>query len=199
MAEAARPKRNALRTRNRLIALVIAGCAALSLTACGGDKDDEAKSPTLQNSSSASTSPSADPKEAASRALLADYQRYWDETELAYAKSSLDGTELDKYAVGTALAATKQDLKAMKNAGQVAEGKVTLSPKVQTMDLTGKIPSATLRDCVDITGWKLVDADTHKEIKLPKERLTRYISIAKAEKWGNRWVMLSTTPENTSC
>ncbi|MDF3141059.1 MULTISPECIES: hypothetical protein [unclassified Streptomyces] len=204
MAGAIRPKRNTLRTRNqqnRLIGLVAASCAVLSLTACGGEKDDEAKGPTPQNSSSASRSqtPATDPKEAASRTLLADYRSYWDEKEKAYAKASPDGTKLDKYAVGTALASAKQDLKAMKSAGQIAQGKVTLSPKVRAMDLDRKVASATVRDCVDVSSWKLVDADTRKEIELPKERLTRYVSIVKAEKWGDRWVVLSATPENSKC
>jgi hypothetical protein len=204
MAEAVRPKRNARRARNqqnRLIGLVAVSCAVLSLTACSGEKDDEAKGPTPQNSSSASTSqtPTADPKEAASRALLADYRSYWDEKEKAYAKASSDGTKLDKYAVGTALASAKQDLKAMKSAGQVAQGKVTLSPKVQAMDLDRKVASATVRDCVDVSSWKLVDADTRKEIELPAERLTRYVSVVKAERWGDRWVVLSATPENSKC
>jgi len=111
----------------------------------------------------------------------------------------VDGTELNKYAVGTALASAEQDLKAMKSKGQIAKGKVTLSPKIQTMDLGRKVPSATMRDCVDITRWKLVDASTGKEIELPKERLTRYVSIVKAEKWGARWVILSASLENTKC
>ncbi|MFC5220043.1 hypothetical protein [Streptomyces coerulescens] len=130
---------------------------------------------------------------------MADYQRYWDEKEQAYAHAGLDGTELNKYAVGTALAAATQDLKAMKSNGQVAQGRVTLSPEIRTMDLNRKVPSASVRDCVDTTGWKLVDASTSKEIKLPKERLTRYVSIVKAERWGDRWVVLSTTREADKC
>lgn len=197
-----RPARlTAVRIRKHATAVLLAG-SLVALAGCS-DSGSEA-SPSESNSRtatpSASPSSTADPeKEAASRAILADYRRYWDEKEQAYAHASLDGTELNKYAVGTALAAAKQDLKAMKSNGQVAQGKVTLSPQIRTMDLTRKVPSATVRDCVDITGWKLVNASTGKEIKLPKERLTRYVSIVKAEKWGDRWVVLSTTRETAKC
>lgn len=195
-----RPSRlAAVRIRKHATAVLLAGSlVALAGCSSGSEASPSESSPTA--TPSASPSSTADPEEeAASRAILADYRRYWDEKEQAYAHASLDGTELNKYAVGTAFATTKQDLKALKSSGQIAQGKVRLSPEIRTMDLTRKVPSATVRDCVDITGWKLVNASTRKEIELPKERLTRYVSIVKAEKWGDRWVVLSTTREANKC
>ncbi|MER6074644.1 hypothetical protein ABT187_38690 [Streptomyces sp. NPDC001817] len=177
--------------------------AALALTACGSSGNNHAgkASPSATASSSAANtaSASADPDAAAKQDVITAYKHYWDEEVKAYSKASMDGTDLKKYAQGNALGLVQSDLLNMRTAGQVIEGRPRIDPKVTSLDLQKKVPSAQITDCVDVSSWKVLDAKTKSEVALPKTRRTKYVSIVTAEKWGKQWVMLEDTPENRAC
>lgn len=189
-----------VRFRNRTLT-ALGLCAALAVSSCSSSDDSDAAKPSTPATSASSTPTpsSADPEAAATDALLADYQLYLDEVTKAYSKASTDGTQIKKYATGSALATVQSEMKVLDKAGQVITGKPVSAPKVTSISLHRKVPKATITDCMDVSGWKLVERDTKKEVELPKERLTKYVDIIRVEKWGQRWVVLSETPQERKC
>jgi hypothetical protein len=176
-------------------------CAALALTACSSsDGKDEASdaSPTVQPSSTpaeTSSSPSADP----GAPVEAAYRKYWDEKVKAYAKASVQGTDLKKYAVAEAYLQAEAEVKALKAKGLVATGKPVLDPKVDSVDAKRKVPQGSLTDCTDVSQWTLVKKSNGQEATLPKDRLTKYVTKIVAEKWYGNWVIVKVTPEDQTC
>lgn len=131
--------------------------------------------------------------------MVAAYSGYWNEKVAAYARASTNGTQLKTYAVGEALAAAERELTALSKRGYAATGKPQTTPTVTAVRTTGKVPSATISDCVDVSAWTLVDGASKKPIALPSQRLKRYVSNVTAERWGRHWVILKATQENRTC
>lgn len=175
------------------------GACLLTLTACGGSGEN----PTRANSTlpapvpkpSPSPSSTTDPDVAA---VAAAYDRSWKAQIAAYAKASSAETDLRKSTTAGALLDIESDLKAMRKAGQVTTGTPALHPQAPKLS-TGEIPRATLTDCVDTTGWTLVDETTRKKIPLPAQRLTKYVSIATLEKWGTTWMVTKLSARDQAC
>ncbi|MFE9604504.1 hypothetical protein [Streptomyces hokutonensis] len=192
-----------VRIRTHVTALLI----AVSLVALAGCSDSKSSSQdNAKNTASASTpasstpdassaSPSADP----GAPIVAAYRHYWDEKVAAYAKASVQGTQLKKYAVADAYAAAETEVNSLKTKGLVATGRPTLSPKVTSVDTNRKVPQGSLTDCTDVSQWKLVKTSTDQEVALPKGRRTKYVTNAVAEKWYGQWVIIKVTPENQAC
>ncbi|WP_369362626.1 hypothetical protein AB5L52_03845 [Streptomyces sp. CG4] len=180
-------------------ALLLAG-GLVVLTGCSSnDSGSSDKSPSPTASTPAPATSSADPEAAAKQDVISAYRHYWEEGVIAYSKASMDGTDLKRYAKGNALGLVQSDLHNLKTAGQVIEGKPRIDPKVTSLDLQRKVPSAQITDCIDVSLWKVLDAKTKSEVVLPKSRRTKYVSIVTAERWGKQWVMLEDKPENRAC
>ncbi len=174
----------------------LALCAVLALTACSSsDGKDEAsdESPTVTQSPTASAS--ADPEETA---VLAAYTQSWEAQTKAYAEASSAGTDLRKTTTLRALGLIEQDLETMRKAGQVTIGKPMIRPQDPKVT-DGEIPKATLTDCVDTTNWTLIDKATKKKVPLPSTRLVKYVSTAKFEKWGTKWMVTELTAQPQTC
>ncbi|WP_435224296.1 hypothetical protein [Streptomyces sp. Tue6028] len=131
--------------------------------------------------------------------LLDAYRHYWAEKAAAYAKASMSGTQLETYAKGNALGLAQSDLRNLKTSGQVTKGEPRIDPQVVSLDLQKKVPLAKIRDCVDVSTWKVLDAKTKSEVALTKDRRTKYVSNVTAERWGKRWVVLEVKPEDLAC
>ncbi|MGP4049367.1 hypothetical protein [Streptomyces sp. 2A115] len=97
-----------------------------------------------------------------------------------------------------ALGLIEHDLETMRNAGQVTTGKPVIHP-MDPKVTEGEIPKATLTDCVDTTNWTLIEKDSKKKVALPTQRLTKYVSVAKLEKWGEQWMVTELTPQEEEC
>ncbi|MFI1169177.1 hypothetical protein ACH4UM_37860 [Streptomyces sp. NPDC020801] len=204
MSEAVRPRRSALRIRNeqnRLIGLMIVGCAAFALSACGSSSDgkDKGSGSAPVASTPAPTTSSADPQAAERQAVLDAYSNYWKEQAKAYKTGTIEGTDLKKYAVGDAVARVESDLMTMKQNGVIADGAPRSAARVTDLDLQSQPAKATLSDCLDISTWKRLYRSTGKEVPAPQGRINRYLTVAKAEKWGKQWKILSATPEQKAC
>ncbi|MET7714856.1 hypothetical protein [Streptomyces sp. NPDC005407] len=176
----------------------------MASSACTSDNDDSAgKDPKESPSTSAPSSEStktADPTEQAKADVISLYSQYWQQMERAYAKGSADGTDLKKYAAGPALVGAKQEIKGMYQADQIVTGKVTLgNPTVTKIDLTRKVPNATLSTCLDVSKWDVIDRKTKKKAALPKDRLTKYVSVATVERWPDGWKVIKDEPQETAC
>ncbi|WP_189959069.1 hypothetical protein [Streptomyces alanosinicus] len=127
------------------------------------------------------------------------YSHYWEEQAKAYKAGAIEGTDLKKYAVGDALARVESDLMTMKKNGVIASGAPRSNARVSVLDLQSKPSRATLSDCLDISPWKRLYRKTGKEVPTPQGRINHYVTVAKAEKWGKQWKILSATPQQRTC
>ncbi|WP_406723419.1 hypothetical protein WJ438_00225 [Streptomyces sp. GD-15H] len=188
----------AVRTRKHTFALLLAG-SLMALAGCSDSGSDADASPPktspAQTAGSPSSSPTADAEDAA---VIAAYTSSWDAQTEAYQKASSAGTDLKKNTTLQALTDIENDLSAMRKAGQVTTGKPVIHPKIIKVT-DAEIPKATVADCVDTTNWTLIDKTSKKEVPLPSERLTKYVSTATLEKWGKTWMVTKLTAQDQAC
>ncbi|MEU1867845.1 hypothetical protein [Streptomyces gardneri] len=174
------------------LVLTLAGCG-------GGDGDAKAPAttapPTTATATPAPATSSADPEATEKKAVLAAYGSMWAEQMKAYGKADAKGTALEKYASLDALGQFRIDLARMKQAGTIGTGKLGHAPTVTMLDMTGKLPKATIEDCLDLSGWKAVRVKTGEPIPLPSNQPRRYIATATAEKWPQGWMVVTYAPE----
>ena len=185
--------------RNRLTPLFIAGFAALSLTACGSPSglatSDASSTPPPHPSAVPPSGKSVDPEAGEKKELMAAYSKYWAEQTKAYAKASLKGTRLTQYASGAALARAQADVATMRSAGTRSKGAPGHDVAVISLKVPGNPPVATMSDCLDISGWKAIEASSGKVLPNPAKQPNRYVTSVSAEKWGKRWMIIKVTPD----
>ncbi|MET8808668.1 hypothetical protein [Streptomyces sp. NPDC004546] len=185
---------SAVRFRNLVAASV--SLSALVLTACGSPHgDNKASAHPSAPASPSTSSASADPEAAERAAVLTTYGAFWAEQVKAYAQTDIKGTQLKKYATKDALGRTMGDLLVMKQAGTATTGAPTHRAEVTSLTLTRSVPKATLQDCLDISNWKTIKKSTGKVQPFPSNQPLRYITTAKAEKWGQQWTFTELTPD----
>ncbi|MCX4598265.1 hypothetical protein OG819_54985 [Streptomyces sp. NBC_01549] len=185
----------AVRTRKHATALLLAG-SLLALAGCSDSDTDTSSKPT-STPTAVSPSPSST-VDAEDAAVIAAYTSSWDAQTKAYSKASSAGTDLKKNTTLRALFDIEHDLEVMRKAGQVTTGKPVINPKVVKVT-DGKIPKATLTDCVDTTDWILTDKASKKPVPLPTTRLIKYVSTATLEKWGKSWMVTKLTAQEQAC
>ncbi|MEU2592564.1 hypothetical protein ABZ649_05145 [Streptomyces albidoflavus] len=174
-----------------------AGAVVLTvlLAGCGGEPGPKETAPDANGapspSVSASASASSDPKAAEEQAALAAYQGMWRAHAVAVQKASEKGTRIEDYASGEALATIRQDIRAMREAGTRANGKLGHEPKAK-VDLKSSPPTATITDCLDLKDWETTRDG--KPLPLPSEQPMRYRTTAQAEQWDDgRWRVIQYT------
>ncbi|WP_406368390.1 hypothetical protein OG788_46325 [Streptomyces sp. NBC_00647] len=179
--------------------LIAAGLMALSACSSSDGKDEATDKPSTVSKSSTAPATS-DPKEAAQKEAIAAYEAYWREMEKLYADSSGKGARLDRYAASAALKKAETDAKRARDGGLIYVGHVTVTdPTVTKVDVSGKIPNATISNCLDISRWRTVDAKSKKPVKLPANRLTKYVVVSTVEKYPAGWRVTSDDPQGKSC
>ncbi|GGQ69707.1 hypothetical protein [Kitasatospora griseola] len=129
-------------------------------------------------------------------AAVTAYQAWWDVRTEAFKRSNSDGTALGQYATGNALSEALLSLTQLHDAKLVMTGAPKTSPLVKTLDLQASPPTATIEDCLDVSGWHQVDAAT-QQIKDPQQRPSRYPVTAVLKRYGNRWLIADFTREVT--
>ncbi|GGO59005.1 hypothetical protein [Streptomyces lasiicapitis] len=185
----------AVRHRNLLAAAGVLVSLGL-LTACS-DSDDGATSakPSVTAAPSTSSTPTKDPQEADKKAALAVYDSFLTEQAKAYRKASAKGTDLEKYASLDALSKVEVDLANMKKAGTVVRGELGHEPDAK-LDSKAETPTATIKDCVDLSKYRMYDTKAKKVKPLPPEQPLKYITTAKVERWdGGRWMVTDINPQ----
>ncbi|WP_097870342.1 hypothetical protein [Streptomyces sp. rh34] len=181
----------------RWAALCAAVPLALALTGCGGG-DDGAKpsaAPPAASSPAPAASASVDPDAAEKTAVIASYEAMTREQMKAYRKADAKGTDLEKYATTEALGQIRNDLANMKSAGTVVRGELGHDAEVTELDMEVQTPTATLSDCVDLSGYETYDVKAKKVIPLPKEQPLRYVMTATAQRWDGRWMVTDIDPQ----
>lgn len=171
------------------------------LTACGGSGNSDSSATNSPSPSSASTpttaSASTDPQAEAKADVLKAYGAFWGEQVKAYANADIKGTALKKYATKEALGRAMGDVLIMQKAGTATTGSPSHDAKVTSLTLTGATPKATVQDCLDISNWKTVKKKTGAVQPFPSTQPLRYVTTAKAEKWGKQWMITELTPDGT--
>ncbi|MFI8909062.1 hypothetical protein CLM85_15955 [Streptomyces albidoflavus] len=171
-----------------VLAVLLAGCGGEPAAAPGPKASPEASA-----EPSDSASASADPKAKERAAVLAAYRGMWREQAVAYRKASPEGTRLETYVSGEALAMLRLDLRQMKEAGRRANGRVGHEPEVGRVDLDASPPTAQLTDCIDLADWQ--ETRDGEPLPMPSEQPMRYRASAMAEQWEDgRWRIITYTP-----
>ncbi|MET8787660.1 MULTISPECIES: secreted protein/lipoprotein [unclassified Streptomyces] len=120
--------------------------------------------------------------------------------EKLYANSSSTKSGIEKYAASAALKNAESYAKHAHDRGNVAVGHVrVVNPTVTKVDVAGEVPNAIISSCLDISRWKLIDAETKKPVPLPTNRLTKYVIVTTVEKWPQGWRVIRDEPQGKSC
>ncbi|MCI3273359.1 hypothetical protein [Streptomyces cylindrosporus] len=190
------PPPTAARIRNLAVSSLLVS-AVLVLAACSStDGDNKASEDTSASSSSKTArTTSADPQAVEKKAVLSAYDAFWTEQVKAYAQGDIKGTALKKYATKDALGGVMGDVLVMQKAGTATTGAPTHQAEVTAITLSGDSPAATVEDCLDISNWKTVKRKSGQVQPFPSNQPLRYITTAKAEKWGNQWMITKLTPD----
>ncbi|MFI2361076.1 hypothetical protein ACH5AG_41310 [Streptomyces anulatus] len=170
---------------------------ALALTGCGGG-DDGAKpsaAPPAASSPTPAATTSADPDAAEKTAVITSYEAMTREQMKAYRQADATGTDLEKYATTEALGQIRNDLANMQTAGTVVRGELGHDTEVTGLDMEAQTPTATLSDCVDLSGYETYDVKAKKAIPLPTEQPLRYVMTATAQRWDGRWMVTDIDPQ----
>ncbi|MFE2533711.1 hypothetical protein [Streptomyces sp. NPDC059371] len=188
--------RTTLRWKPATALFVASGLMTLSACSSGGDSDGAAEQPSASSSSPrSSTSPNSDPQTAGRTDVLAAYSAFWVEQVKAYSQADIKGTDLKKYATKKALGQAMADVLVMQRAGTATEGAPTHRAEVTSLTLNGAVPKATVRDCLDISHWNTIKKKTGQVKPFPSAQPLRYITTAKAEKWGKQWRITEIIPD----
>ncbi|RVU15138.1 hypothetical protein EOT10_39810 [Streptomyces antnestii] len=187
------------RNRNRIPILFVALAVLAAVSGCSSDDGASggSKQPPSTPASHAKPehSPSSDPNASQKKAVLAVYDAMSAEQAKAYHQASAKGTDLEKYASLDALSKIELDLGRMKEAGTVVRGKLGHDPDVK-LAMDAKPPKATIKDCVDLSEYRIYDTKAKKVKPLPPEQPVRYVLTVKAERWdGGRWMVTDINPQ----
>ncbi|MBO4259505.1 hypothetical protein [Streptomyces griseorubiginosus] len=183
------PSLTAVRNRDRRTAIsALLALATITLTAgCSSGGGDNAETSPTPSSATPTKTMSADEAQAR-KDVIAAYQGMNDEEVKAYAKSSLAGSDITKYATGDALRDAKDTVFVNMRNGIVVKGepKVTTSEDDVTFDASGA--RAALSVCFDLNTWESVDKKTGKSL-VPPNQVKRYTITAHLQKQSSRWLV----------
>jgi hypothetical protein len=115
--------------------------------------------------------------------------------ERVYAKASVKGTDIKKYAALAALSYAKNETAQLQKDGQRITGSIIVNNPSAVATLDRKVPNVVITSCLDVSQWKVIDADTRNPVPLPTKRLTRYIMIGTLERWDDGWKVIKDEPQ----
>lgn len=168
-------------------------CVGLLLVGCQPAPADEPPSESSSPGASPSVAPSptVDPAEEQARQdILEVYDSFREASITAAATADYESTELAEYVAQPLLGEMLNSLQQMSEAGIHNTGRPTWSPTVTALRLDTSPPSATIEDCLDITGWLVVD-DNGEPLPAPSG-LTRYVVVVQAKQVSDRWYIYET-------
>ncbi|MFI5808721.1 hypothetical protein [Streptomyces sp. NPDC051561] len=180
----------------------MAGVAvALTVTGCStGSGKPEAKPAATASSrptppkTPAAPPTSADPLAAEKTAVLTSYGNFLREQARAYEIVDWKATDVRQYVSGRALKQVHNDVQSLKNAGNHAQGAPKNDSKVTKITMSGRIPTATITSCMDVSGWKTLDK-SGKALPPVPGALDRFVMVSSLEKWPNGWMTIAEKPE----
>lgn len=154
------------RTRGpRLLAAAAVVASGLLVAGCGSSATPSSSAVSAAPEPT-SASPSPNATDTAKAQVLVAYQGYWNTAVQAWSQGSLDGVQINKYAIGNADYLIRSGLQYYMSQNLVMRGRPGLSPKVSTISLNSKPYTATITDCVDTTNFYPVDKTSGKPAPL---------------------------------
>ena len=129
--------------------------------------------------------------------IIGSYRGYWAAQVRAMSTGRADGSDLSTYATGEALGDGYADVVRLDAAGLLMSGAPQIHPVVTAVGPLKGVPGerqATLRDCLDVSGWHQVTAHGGR-ISDPAQRLTRYPLVVTARTVGGAWMISQVTRE----
>jgi hypothetical protein len=140
--------------------------AVLVLASCsGGGGGEGVVAPTTsgQAPTTAAATTTSGPSEADTEAVLAAYRAFWDDIIAVGRTADWQSPRLAEHATGSALRQLRAQFREVKARGWIAKGTVKVDPVVASMTAT----RATIRDCVDTTGYGRYDPNAGRWIDPP--------------------------------
>jgi hypothetical protein len=116
------------------------------------------------------------------------YRGYWASEIPASATADAAGSGLQTYATDKALSDALAGVVRLQRSGLVMTGRQIYRPRVTSVDLQSDPHTATLWDCLDVTGWHQATAKGHHDAD-PAQRLTRYVITVQARTVGETWMI----------
>ncbi|MFF5334739.1 hypothetical protein [Streptomyces sp. NPDC013181] len=142
----------------------VAACLLVLAAGCGSPKDGKPADP----APSTGADDGGKKRAAAEKGALAAYRGMWDAQVEAYSSGSLKDARLSDYTTGDAAANIVEAFTYYKERDLAFKGGPVTEPKVSAVDVTSSVHTATIDDCVDMTGV-LVRRSTGKPIAKAKE------------------------------
>lgn len=168
------------RASTALVALILAGGAA----ACSASDN-------APNSAAAAPAPAAtDDAEAAkaSKAALVAYKGYLAASRKASLSPDPQHPDLKKYLADPLLTRVRDAVRDLQVNGAARTGNVVSDPRVTTVDLAAEPPTVSIQDCIDSTGYKMVNAKSKKPVSGALGG--RYVATATATRYPDgRWLI----------
>jgi len=170
----------------------LAACALLVLTGCAqsGQVSQIGAAPSAAPDSP-TASPSQDPTQAATTQILAVYTGMRQAQVSAEDSGTTQNVSLSDYAAGKALIAITSDVGEDAAKDWRMAGLPQLNPKVTALDLSSRPPTATVTDCMNVSGWHMVDQVTGKDITAPSAQ-SSFVSVSQAQLGQDGWRITET-------
>ncbi|MER5639427.1 hypothetical protein ABT095_21020 [Kitasatospora sp. NPDC002227] len=138
--------------------------------------------------------PTDGPEGAVGRLALAVYQDWWNTKVAVFGSTDANTDQLGVDSTGKAFADSIATVRQLRAAKMVMTGTPRTSPVVKQLDLAAKPATATIEDCLDVSGWHQADAAT-RVVKDPPQRLNRYLSVVKLRQTEASWIVVDVTRE----
>lgn len=165
-------------------ASAIAVIALLSaLAACGSAP------PATDSGAMTAPTSSADPDTAAAtQSALDAYSGYLAAARTAESIPDPNYPGLKKYLGDPLLTRVRTTIRDIKEHGAMRTGKLISDPRVTAVSLDSVPATVTIQDCIDATGYAMVDAKTKK--KVAGHSAGRYVATATASRYPDgRWLI----------
>lgn len=160
--------------------------ALMTVGGCNDARPDSAPTTPATTPESTSSTPAPDPQASAKAEVLAAYRGFWTAATAAEARPNRTHPQLAKYATDEALAAEQATIVLYRQQGIVGRGEPKLRPVVVALNL--QPGSATITDCLDLTGVDAVYRSTGESAIAPKQS-RRHRATATAVRRDGRWVI----------
>ncbi|MDG4816498.1 hypothetical protein O7628_13420 [Micromonospora sp. WMMD956] len=177
-----------MRTRRpgRWMILLVTALTAAPVAACGA-KPEAAARPHATAGPSATATHSAAEERAAREAALAAYSGYLAASRAASRRSDPRHPELAKFLADPLLTRVRLAIREAKEHGAVRTGTFVSDPTVTSVSLDSVPATVEIQDCLDTTGYRLVDAKTKRVV--PGSGGGRHLATATATRYHGRWLI----------
>lgn len=185
------PSPTAARARNgRAVLSALLALAAITAAAgcssSNGNKTDTSPTPSIAPPTRTISAEEAQ----ARKDVIAAYQGMTNERVKAYAKSSLAGSKITRYATGKALRDVKNTVFVNMRNGIVFKGepKVTAHEDDVALKTANEPSRASLLVCFDTNTWDPINKKTGKSVAMPNQ-VKRYTITADLQRVGSQWLV----------